>query len=173
MAKSEKYRLQIVLERKEEARDEAARHLAEMREQLHKEQQEEARLREELRQNRERQREEYENMLKGGPTGGLNVSETHQALNYIKYLDVKAKELDGAIEVQKIRVQKAEKAVEEALQELIQASRELQVMQKHKERWEKKMRFERERKDQEETNEIGNVIYVANRSPRNGEVGEL
>lgn len=41
---------------------------------------------------------------------------------------------------------------------------ELQVMEKHKEKWQKKLKNEKEAAEQKEMNEIGNVMYNANRT---------
>ena len=160
MAKRKKYRLQVVLERKEEAKKEAAIQLAEAKDYLHKQIEEETRLKQELERNRNRRNQEYDAITVGGLSAGFNANQAQQGLNYIKRLDTLADDLRHQITGQQRRVKKAEEEVEEALQVLIQASRELQVMENHKEKWLDKEKREQEKSDQNEMNEIGNAMYT-------------
>ena len=159
-----KYRLQIVLDRKEEARQQAALYLAEKKEILKKEQEELQRLNQELLENEKRRQKEYDAMANEGITGGLDANTAQQRLNFVKRLDHLAGELKFKITEQEERIQFAEDEVEEALQDLVDACRELKVMQKHKEKWQKQIKKEEETKEQNEMNEIGSIMYVENRS---------
>lgn len=164
MARRKKtYRLQIVLDQKKEARDEAARYLAEKREILKREQEEEARLRRELDENRQRKAQEHDLLAREGLSNALDANRAQQRLNFIKRLDHMADVLNTRIAAQQEKVKHAEQEVEEALQALVQASRELEVMEKHKERWTKKTKQEEDMNEQREMNEIGNIMYNARR----------
>lgn len=164
MAKKNKYRLQIVLDQKEEARDQAATVLQEKKENLKKEQEKADEIRRNLEATKARREKEYLEMTQGSLKGGIEVDDAQRRLNFIKSLDAKEKRLQEDLSVQIKRVKKAEQEVEIALQDLIQASRELQVMQRHKENWEKEVKRRQEEKDQNEMNEIGNVMYNAKHS---------
>jgi len=164
MAKKNKYRLQIVLDQKEEARDQAAKVLQEKKDALKREQEKADEIRQNLEATKSRREREYLEMTQGSMGGGIAVDDAQRRLNFIKSLDVKAKRLEEDLSLQVKRVKRAEQEVEIALQDLIQASRELQVMQRHKENWEKEVKRRQEEKDQNEMNEIGNVMYNAKHS---------
>lgn len=80
-------------------------------------------------------------------------------LNYLEKLqeDIVAK--DKEIERQKEIIQEAEEAVKQAKRDYIDASRDLKMMEKHKELWEKFEMKKLNKLEQKELNELGNVIH--------------
>jgi hypothetical protein len=57
-------------------------------------------------------------------------------------------------------VQEAKDFVETRRGELVEATKEYQAIEKHKEKWLEQIKKEMEAKEQEEQEEIGNVLYL-------------
>ena len=108
--KKHKYRLQIVLEQKEEAKKEAAIFLAEKRKQLQEEIEKEQKLQDELKENRQRKQQEADEMAQAGLMGGFDAHQAQRRLNFMKRLDWLADELREKIYQQNLVVQRAERA---------------------------------------------------------------
>lgn len=91
--------------------------------------------------------------------GESRVYDSGLHLNYLEKLqdDVVAKEKE--IENQHEAIQNAEEAVKQARRDYIDASRELKMMEKHKELWEKQQMKKLDKQEQKEMNELGNVIH--------------
>ena len=164
MYKKEKYRLQIVVKQKRDARDQAAKNLADKRSIFILEKKVEDQLKLDLQLNLQRRKEEYEGITNHPGSSTMEVQDVQRRLNYIKKLDFLADSLRKKIEKQKEKVKQADLEVARALRKLVQASRELQVMENHKENWQKKAKREKDLRDQKDMNEIGNVMYNNNRS---------
>lgn len=91
--------------------------------------------------------------------GGASIFDGNVHTNYLRKLkeDEEAKEKE--IEEQKEVVKECEEAVSLARREYIDASKQLQIMEKHKELWRKKVENEISKKEEKELNEIGNILY--------------
>lgn len=154
-----KYRLQALLQIREraeqEAKEEFARAAAHLR-------QEEARLQHEkdelerMIEDRKRRRAEYANKL---ATGEMKITEQSAAYRYIDRLKELEAEQRGKIDAHKEMVHEAEKAMKRAQDELVIATQELKALTKHKESWETKLKKERELKEENALDEIGQTIY--------------
>ena len=55
----------------------------------------------------------------------------------------------------------AEKAVEEKRMEMAEAAKELKAIQKHKEKWAKELRHQRDLREEAVQEEIGNALFLA------------
>lgn len=104
---------------------------------------------------------------------GSRIGEGNVHINYLRKLkdDEESKQME--IDDQKIVVEEAEDAVKKARKEYISACKELQVMEKHKELWEKKVRAELTRREEHEMDELGNVIHQLRKMHGEKAIGEI
>jgi flagellar export protein FliJ len=91
------------------------------------------------------------------------VGEGNVYMNFLRKLKEDEEAKEEEIEDQKQVVQEKEEGVALARREYIDACKELQVMEKHKELWEKKQRQELNKKEQREMDELGNTIHQLRR----------
>jgi flagellar export protein FliJ len=94
---------------------------------------------------------------------GAAVGEGNVHVNFLRKLkeDEEAKERE--IEDQKEVVAECEEQVAIARRAYIDACKELQIMEKHKDLWEKKVRDELTRKEEREMDELGGTIHQLRR----------
>jgi flagellar export protein FliJ len=157
-----KYRLQPVLSVRERAKQAAAQALATRREQLIAAEAELARRLDVLAACRARQSTAQQKMLEDSTDGAgvalLVIHRTHLAdLRRIE------KELIAEVEAQRSAVAAAEIEVEKAITTLIEASREVQVIEKHQESWQQRTKREEARREQKLGDEIGAANYKQQR----------
>jgi flagellar export protein FliJ len=95
--------------------------------------------------------------------GESRIYDSSLHLNYLEKLQddqvAKEKEIERQHEV----IAEAEERVKKARREYIDAAKDLKMMQKHKELWQKKLMKELDYKEQKEMNELGNVIHQLRR----------
>lgn len=92
-------------------------------------------------------------------TAGSSIFDGTVHTNYLKKLKEDEAEKEKEIEEQKGVVAEAEGAVGDARREYIDATKELKVMEKHKELWRKKVEKEISRKEERELNDLGNTVH--------------
>jgi flagellar export protein FliJ len=153
-----KYRLQPVLGAREQAKREAetlhaarARQLAEAEEEL-------ARRLGAVEACRERQAAARAGMLESLKAGAAAA----QALAHRTHLaDLRAQEetLRAAAEEQRGAVARCEAELERARAALVEAAREVRVIEKHKENWRERERREAVRREQKINDEIGAILH--------------
>jgi flagellar export protein FliJ len=155
------YRLQTLLEIRERAEEAAKQAFSEAMQALAKEKEELARLEEDL-ERRKRERKEkvmaylQEVMAKGAGAGGLsNMNRFEERL--------KDEEAQVALEIdrQKEMVKTAEQLVEQRRLEMAEAAKEKQAIEKHKETWQKQVKYERQMREEMNQEEIGNALFLA------------
>ena len=83
--------------------------------------------------------------------------------NFLKSLEEDKEAKEKEIEEQKEVVAEAEEAVSGARRDYIDAAKELQVMEKHKDLWRKKIENEINKREEKELNELGNTIHQLRR----------
>ncbi len=158
------YRLQLLLDQKEEAKKQVETELARV------EQEREAQLqtlRELERRHREvtDRREQLRRELLMKPAGAISLTakEAQDRSEYVKFLSVQIEEARKAVLAQKGVVEQCEERVRETRQLVEKARREVEVLTKHRSRQEE--RFARDLRTQEERalDEIGNVLYTSRR----------
>ena len=64
------------------------------------------------------------------------------------------------IERQKEAVREAEKTLEQKRAEMAEAAKEKKAIEKHKENWQKQVKYERQQKEDMNTEEIGNTLHL-------------
>ena len=154
----QKYRLQPVLDVRGKAKQAAASLVATRREQLAAAETILLRRRQELADCHQRQTTAQERMLKEFERAvDAHTLVTHRT--HLADLRRTEQELAAKVEEQRRAVVGAEAEVEKALTALIEASREVQVIEKHRETWRERTRREEQLRDQKIGDEIGAVIY--------------
>jgi flagellar export protein FliJ len=157
MSKS-KYRLQPVLEVRERAKQDAAKLVALRRAQLDAAEQELARREGEVVQCRERQQEAHAKMLEEAQSG----TEAHCIVTHRTHLaDLRRQETEllAAVEEQRAVVARAERDLEDALARLAEASKDVRVMEKHRENWREGERRTEQARERKISDEIAALLH--------------
>jgi len=163
MAKKTKYRLQVLLNLKEREKRRCEIELAKA---IRKLEEEKKKLKElenqkiELEERIAHEREEMRSKVSGGDA---KIKDPQVHLNFIRKLQEDLEELERKIEDQKNEVKLAERGVQRCRANYILAAQELNVMEKHKELWEKKMKKELSLEESKMMNELGNTIHQMNK----------
>ncbi|PIR25481.1 MAG: hypothetical protein COX62_06385 [Deltaproteobacteria bacterium CG_4_10_14_0_2_um_filter_43_8] len=158
MAKKNNYRLQALLTLKERLKRKAEIVLAQKIIALKKEEEKLEELKEELKEIVEAWKMARKNMsdeLRKGASS--HRSDIHS--NYLKRLKEDEEQKEEEMEEQKECIEEAKEALKKARRNYIDAAKELQVMQKHKELWAKKLKGEISKKEAKELNDLGNTIH--------------
>ncbi|MEP6924857.1 MAG: hypothetical protein ABI954_10365 [Pyrinomonadaceae bacterium] len=158
MAK-QKYRLETVLEIREKVKKEAVQFVALRRGQLAAEEEELERCHQAVQINLRKQREQQDSMFteinRGTEVRHAIVFRTHLSDLRDIELDLRAKVVE-----QEKAVQKAEAELEKSLELLAEATKEVKVIEKHKETWRTNTKLEADRKEQKLNDEIGAILYT-------------
>ncbi len=91
--------------------------------------------------------------------GSAFIGEGNVYVNFLRKLKEDEEAKQEEIDDQKQVVEEKEDGVAMARREYIDAAKELKVMEKHKELWEKKVREELSRREQKEMDELGSTIH--------------
>jgi flagellar protein FliJ len=156
-----RYRLQPLLDLKLERRDEVQRDLALRLKELASEQ----KALEELVQGRARMEEKLfrsrRDVLAGADgASGLAI---RQRTDYLRGLTTDLEAAKDAEFSQRMRVREFEERVAKTRRQLADCSREVEVLQKHREHLEKRFVREGEQKDAAEQDEIGSAMFTRRR----------
>jgi flagellar export protein FliJ len=154
------YRLQVLVEMRERAKEEAEQAFSDAVKALEKEKAEQKRLEEDLARRKAERKQKVlahmqQVMAKGAGVTGLT--------NMNRYEDrLKDEEAQVALEIerQKEAVKVAERLVEQKRREMAEAAKELKAIEKHKETWQKQLRAERQAKEELNQEEIGNTLFL-------------
>jgi len=95
-------------------------------------------------------------------TGGM-VGEGNVHVNFLRKLKEDEETKQEEIEDQELVIEECEAKVVRARQDYIEAARQLQVMEKHKKLWEKKVKAEITMREQKEMDELGGTIHQLRR----------
>lgn len=159
---AKKYRLQALLTIKQRLKKKAEVQLALAIKAL-MEAKEKLKKLEEEKEEIVRKWEESRKEMKSKMAYGAFVGEGNVHVNFLRKLKEDEEAKEEEIQDQKQVVSEAEDSVKKARKDYIEACKELRVMEKHKELWEKKVREELSRKEEREMDELGNVIHQLRR----------
>ncbi len=161
-----KYRLQLLLEQKEDAKKEAERQLARLQHELEMQvaalqalQQREK----ELVEKRARLRREL--MAKPGEQAALMAHEVLERSEFVKVVGSQIAEVRNDVLLQRAVIETCELKVQEAKKSVEEAKREVEVLTKHRAKQEERFVREQLAKEDLELDEIGNVLYTTRRRP--------
>jgi flagellar export protein FliJ len=157
MAK-EKYRLQALLTIKQREKKRAEMALAIAIREFNDAKKREKELIEEKEKIVKEWHEAKKNMSAEMAAGSL-IFDGNTHTNFLRKLKDDEEEKEKEIEEHKEVVKEAKEAVAGARRDYIDASKELQVMEKHKELWAKKIQKEISKKEEKELNDLGNTIH--------------
>jgi flagellar biosynthesis chaperone FliJ len=158
-----RYRLQPLLDQKLERKKEAEEAFAERQNELRAEQERLAQLEctvEELTRKKSQLRRERLSSPARQPLTGHQIQ---QRTEYLHAVEVDLEGAKDAVFSQRMTIAEAEERVAEARRELGRATREVETLDKHRNKLEERFRREVERKDAVEAEEIGNMLYMRNR----------
>lgn len=153
-----KYRLQPVVDVRDRAKQEAARIVAVRREQLASAEAQLLRCEQAVENCRNQQSEARTRMLDEAELG-TEVQRMVEYRTHLTDLHNKEKELIAEVEKQHLVVKRAEAELENALAVLIESSKELKVIEKHREQWRERERHQTEKREQKLNDEIGAILY--------------
>lgn len=154
-----KYRLQVLLEIRERAEEEAKQFFATAKQNLRAEEENLANMEQELEDmiaDRLRRREDYSQKL---ASGEMKITDQSAAYRYIDRLKERETDQKFKIEGQKEVVRQAEMELKRAQDLLIKATQDLKALLKHKEKWETKRKKDRAAREADTMDEIGQVIF--------------
>lgn len=163
MAPKPKYRLQVLLIIKERAKKAAEIALAKALKQLAEEEKKLKELEEEKKRIEERIAKERREMHEKIAGGGALIKDPQVRQNFLRKLGEDLEEMERKIEEQKEAIRQAKIRVQRCRQDYIIAAQELNVMEKHKELWLKKLKKELTAKEDKLMNELGQVVHQMNK----------
>lgn len=152
------YRLQTLLEQKEHAQEEAERALGGAQGELRVQ-------RERLEEQRRHQAEitTRRDTFRRQAPASFDSDSMRYRTDYLRGLDQDLERAKDAVYAQRYAVEEAEDKVEQARTTLAEATREAEVLRKHREKSEARWKQEQERKSELEQEEIGSVLYESRR----------
>ena len=153
-----KYRLQTVLGTREQAKREAERLLVARTGQLAEAEEELARRLREVEACRGRQAAARAEMLEA-MSGGAAAARALAHRTHLADLRAQEETLRAAADEQRGAVARCEAEVERARAALVEAAREVRVIEKHKENWRERERRESVRREQKLNDEIGAILH--------------
>lgn len=163
MAKA-KYRLQVVLDIRERAKKDAAEAVALCRRKIADAEEELERRKKAVEESREKQEKEKDKML-SEMRGGVLAKQIMAHKGYLGRLKDEEEFLAEKVEEQRRTLAKANQELEKALEKLTEASKELKVIETHKEKWQTALRKELEKKEEKMNDEIGAILYQRRLKP--------
>lgn len=160
MAKQPDYRLQTLLGLREKAKSEAERNLGDCLRILKTEQERLEEMQAELRRmiaSREAKSRDYaEKQMRGEMSAQAMIG----AQAYLERMKELEEGQERAIDGQKRVLENKERDVEVARGVLVEANQELKALEKHKEKWEAKIKKERQAKEESELDELAQTMYL-------------
>lgn len=159
------YRLQLLLERKEEAQKEAEREVTQREQELQTQNKmlEEVKRREkELIARRQQMRRDL--LSKASPDASLSAGDVQQRAEYVKAMVFEIEQAGNDILAQNEVVETCRLKLDQAKGVAQEARREVEVLTKHRSRQEERYRREEQAKEDLALDEVGNVLYSTRRS---------
>ena len=155
------YRLQTLIEMRERAKKEAEQAFSDAVKALEKERLELQRMEQELvTRKAERKQKVMAYLQQVMAKGNAGVSGFNQMNRYEERLKDEEAQLALEIERQKEAVRSAEKLVEQRRYVMAEAAKELKAIEKHKEKWQKEVKDERQKREEMTQEEIGNTLFL-------------
>lgn len=148
---------------KERAKKESEIALARALKQLAEEEKKLKELEEEKKRIQERIAKERKEMHDKIAGGGALIKDPQVRENFLRKLGEDLEEMERKIEEQKETIRQAKIKVQRARQDYILAAQELNVMEKHKELWTKKLQRALNAKEDKLMNELGQVVHQMNK----------
>ena len=164
MAAHFNYRLQVLLELKKEAENNAEQILKEKKQELASQlgKLELLRLREnKLREQRDQLRKEM--LSKPGEGVAITAREVQARSEYVKQVGLNIEHEHSDVLAQSLVVEQAQLVVKEAAQHATEARREVEVLAKHRAKQQERFLRELQAKEDLALDEVGNILYSTRR----------
>ena len=158
MAKAEKYRLQVMLTIRQRLKRKSEMELARAFKKLSEAKEKLKELEEELTNIIERWQAARKEM-RAELNSGAAVGKSNVHVNFMRKLKDDELEKEEEIAEQKEAVEEAKEAMKQARRDYIDASQALQVMEKHKELWAKKVKGELSKREAKELDQLGQTVH--------------
>jgi flagellar export protein FliJ len=159
-----KYRLQLILDKRQKEKEDAEKALGEAQKALEEERKIEKQKELEVEQAKQRKEDSKKELNQKMLEGLLDINKIRQGKDFIKSLDIEIEKAKERLVQQQQKVKLAENFLEQKRAELIEATTQFQAMEKHKEKWLEKIKKEAELAEQNEQEEIGNVLFLQRKS---------
>jgi flagellar biosynthesis chaperone FliJ len=159
------YRLQVLLDRKEDAKKQAERELARIEQEREAEV---AKLRSlELHEKslRERREQLRRDLFNKPAEGDLTAIEIMRRSEYLKEVGTQIEEAKANVLTQMGVIEECDIRVKQATQKVAEARREVEVLTKHRSKQEERFVRELQAKEELALDEVGNVLYTIRRQP--------
>ena len=154
------YRLQTLLEMRERAEEEAKQAFSEAMKALAAEKKKLAELEADLERRKAERKGKIQAYMAEIMKKGANPGAMTQMNRFEQRLKDEEAQVALEIERQKEAVHEAEKLVEQRRAEMAEAAKEKKAIEKHKETWAKQVKYERQQKEDMNTEEIGNTLHL-------------
>ena len=161
MATPPDYRLATLLKLRERKKEEAERYLATCLSALREEQKRLQEMEEELDRMVARRKAKMREYAEKSMRGEMSAQSVVGANVYIERLKDQEEAQESAIEGQKGVIRQRQDDVDGARSDLVDASQELQALEKHREKWAEKVRKEREAREENRMDELAQAIHRA------------
>jgi len=158
------YRLQTLLDQKEEFKKQAERELVALEEELEQQRTRLQILQETVEELTERRRQMRRDLLGSpGPNAAVSGLKVQERIEYEKAVGLQVEEAQADVITQRGVIERCELDVQQGKKRVQEATREVDVLQKHRAKQEERYRRELQEKEDLMLDEIGNVLYT-NRS---------
>jgi flagellar export protein FliJ len=154
------YRLQTLLEMRERAEEEAKQAFSEAMKALAAEKKKQADLEADLERRKSERKGKIQAYMAEIMKKGANPGAMTQMNRFEQRLKDEEAQVGLEIERQKEVVREAEKLLEQRRLEMADAAKEKKAIEKHKENWLKAVKYERQQKEDMNTEEIGNTLHL-------------
>jgi flagellar biosynthesis chaperone FliJ len=154
------YRLQVLLEMRERAKEEAENAFSDAVKALEKEKAELKRLEEDLAKRKAERKQKVKVYLDQVMAKGAGINGLTMMNRYEERLKDEEAQVALEIERQKEAIKVAERLVEQRRREMAEAAKELKAIEKHKETFQKQIRTERQAREELNQEEIGNTLFL-------------
>lgn len=155
-----KYRLQPVLDKRQKIKEDAEKALGVAQKKLEEEKKKEEECVLVIQQIKQRKEDSKAEMNRKMMEAAIEIEKVRTHKDYLKSLDYEIKKAEEKLEDQKKRVKAAEQVVAQKREDLLEATKEFQAIEKHKENWATALKKQMEEAEQNEAEEIGQVLYL-------------
>ncbi|HEX3821579.1 MAG TPA: hypothetical protein VHW45_14690 [Candidatus Sulfotelmatobacter sp.] len=158
------YRLQTLLDQKEQLKKQAARELVALEEELRKQTARMQTLQQAVQELTEKRRQMRRDLLSNPAQGAaLNAQMVQERAEYAKVVGFQIEDAQADVVTQRGVIEQCESDVQQGKRRAQEANREVEILQKHRAKQEERFRRELQEKEDLMLDEIGNVLYT-NRS---------
>ena len=155
-----RYRLETLLDRRAALKEKAQKALADAHKAVVENTERLRRLEQEEVELRERQVEYQCGLLGQGLSDVPTGEKLQRRIDYLRALNTDLQDLKNAVFSQRLKIEDARQAEEAARQTLVDRSRDVEVLEKHRSKLKERFHQEQERLEQIEQDEMGSISHA-------------